>query len=70
MMSVVEELKGKLAELEARLEAIMPEAPILEGQKGRTVCDRAQYVGDLPAQPHVKGALLPGDHRHVPIQAF
>jgi hypothetical protein len=34
MMSVIEELKGKLAELEARLEAIRAEALILEGQKG------------------------------------
>ncbi|WP_260692402.1 hypothetical protein [Rhizobium laguerreae] len=33
MASVVEELKGKLAELEARLEAIRAEALILEGQK-------------------------------------
>ncbi|MCS4096724.1 hypothetical protein [Rhizobium sp. BK176] len=33
MVSVVEELKGKLAELEARLEAIRAEALILEGQK-------------------------------------
>ncbi|MDQ0323588.1 hypothetical protein QO002_005794 [Pararhizobium capsulatum DSM 1112] len=33
MVSVVEELKAKLAELEARLEAIRAEALILEGQK-------------------------------------
>ncbi|MGO7040033.1 hypothetical protein ACCS60_16955 [Rhizobium acaciae] len=33
MASVVEELKGKLAELEALLEAIRAEALILEGQK-------------------------------------
>jgi hypothetical protein len=33
MVSVVEELKGKLAELEARLEEIRAEALILEGQK-------------------------------------
>jgi hypothetical protein len=33
MVSVVEELKGKLTELEARLEAIRAEALTLEGQK-------------------------------------
>ncbi|WP_162145358.1 hypothetical protein [Rhizobium mesoamericanum] len=32
-MSVVEELKGKLAELEARLEEIKAEALVLEAQK-------------------------------------
>lgn len=37
MVSVVEELKGKLAELEARLEAIRAEALILEGQKAAFV---------------------------------
>lgn len=33
MVSIVQELKGKLAELEAKLEAIRVEALILEGQK-------------------------------------
>lgn len=36
MVSVVAELKDKLAELEARLEAIRYEALILEGQKRRS----------------------------------
>lgn len=36
----------------------------------RAVGDRTQHVGELPAQTHMAGVFLPGDHRHVPIQVL
>lgn len=50
MASIVEELKGKLAELNARLEAIRAEAVALEGQKAAfesaaIACDTSEAEG-------------------------
>lgn len=64
MMSVVEELKGKLAELEVRLEAIRAEALILEGQKGAfltviKVFDPSAN-SELHQQPKRKDRSTPG----------
>lgn len=64
MVSVVEELKGKLAELEARLEAIKAETLVLDGQKAAimTVMDifDPSATKELPQQPKRKDRSTPG----------
>ncbi len=64
MVSVVEELKCKLAELEARLEAIRAEALILEGQKAAFMTVIKVYdphAADEPnQQPKKRDRSTPG----------
>lgn len=64
MVSIVEELKGKLAELEARLEAIRAEALILEGQKAALMTVIKVFdpsaTTELPQQPKRKDRSTPG----------
>jgi hypothetical protein len=64
MVSVVVELKGKLAELEARLEAIRAEALILEGQKAAFVTVIKVFdplvVNEPNPQPRKRNRSTPG----------
>lgn len=64
MVSVVEELKGKLAELDVRLEAIKTEALVLEGQKAAIMTVMEIFdpsaTSKLPQQPKRKGRSTPG----------
>ncbi|WP_245424368.1 hypothetical protein [Sinorhizobium sp. BJ1] len=64
MVSVVEELKGKLAELEARLEEIKAEALVLEAQKAAFATVIKVFdpnaTSELPQVPKKKDRSTPG----------
>ncbi|TCS05288.1 hypothetical protein [Rhizobium sp. BK418] len=64
MVSIVEELKGKWAELDARLEAITAEALILEGQKAAILTVMEIFdpsaTSKLSQQPKRRDRSTPG----------